>query len=772
MPSIRVYEYGLLPPHINGDLIDQQMVKAHRYRNMLVEIERERRDKVRAAMGAHPDLAPLEEQLRSLNQQRDDMRISIQNHRRRTRKRDEPAEWRQAVKDLTGQIKPLRDQVKTVRKAVAEDSTVKAAMAAAEEHAKIRLKKARAECGVYWGTYLLQEQAADQARKERTPPRFVRWQGEGRVSVQIQKGIPLSELWGEDTQIQIQPVHPDAWDASGRVRRGIRRRLSRTVLRLRVGSEGPANRTPIWAEWRMVMHRPIPEGAVIKVATVSRRRRDCVSWDWRVQLTVDVTACASTRVVPESGAVALNLGFCVRQNGAIRSGFLVGDDGMEQEILVGKSDNVREMSPAAPGPDGEGAAGTSQAVPGQLDLDSPGHVDGTSPAEQGRASADRTGSVDPGHERSRDGSNSAVDAEAEDAAAPGHHRTAKNWITNGLSKAESIRSFRDKAMDKMKALLVSWRAGEEVSGETVADVTFEFSKGEPGRAETGQSSGPGTESDCGSDQPRLTGTTLDKAMEQPGATGTGATSSQDQPGGAGTTPTDPRCPEWFTKATEAIHAWRSAERFRRLAYTWKTQRFPGDTAMFMLVWAWRGRDEHLERYESGLRRSALRDRREGYRIIAAKMARRYRFLVIDDTDLAEFQRSPATESTKVEIPAVKYNQRVAAGSELRGAMINAFGEHRVIKLSHKDNTRRCHLCGHINIWDRVAADRFHTCDGCGERWDQDCNNGKNLLAEHRRASETPEVARSGKSATSKPSRSTRFREARIARSSAGAARAS
>ncbi len=26
MPAIRVYEYGLLPPHINGDRVDQQMV--------------------------------------------------------------------------------------------------------------------------------------------------------------------------------------------------------------------------------------------------------------------------------------------------------------------------------------------------------------------------------------------------------------------------------------------------------------------------------------------------------------------------------------------------------------------------------------------------------------------------------------------------------------------------------------------------------------------------------------------------------------------------
>src|SRR6185295_12214865 len=284
MTAIRVYEYGLLPPHANAELVDQQMLRAHRYRNMLVEIERERRQKVREAMAAHPDLAPLEEQLRSLCEERDKLREDIQSRRRQTRTRSETPDQRQAVKDLTAQIKPLRDTVKSTRTAVAQDYSVREDMAAAEESAKIRLKKARSECGVYWGTYLLQEQAADQARKERTPPKFVRWCGEGRVSVQIQKGIHLAEVWGADTQIQIQPVHPDAWDRSGATRRGVRRRLSRTVLRLRVGSDGAGNRIPIWAEWRMVMHRPIPDGARIKVATVSRRRRDCTSWDWRVQV--------------------------------------------------------------------------------------------------------------------------------------------------------------------------------------------------------------------------------------------------------------------------------------------------------------------------------------------------------------------------------------------------------------------------------------------------------------------------------------------------------
>jgi hypothetical protein len=765
MTAIRVYEYGLLPPHINAELVDQQMVKSHRYRNMLVEIDRERRDQVRKAMGAHPDLAPLEEQLRSLVEQRDKLREDILDHRRRTKSRSEPAEWRQQAKALGEQIKPLRDTVKTTRRAVAADATVKAAMEEAERHAKDRLKKARSECGVYWGTYLLQEQAADQARKEKAPPKFVRWRGEGRVSVQIQNGIPLTELWGEDTQIQIQPVHPDAWDRSGTTRRGVRRRLSRTVLRLRVGSEGAGNRRPIWAEWKMVMHRPIPTGAVIKLATVSRRRRDCVSWDWRLQLTVDVTACAATRPVPQSGAVALNLGFCQRGLGLIRSGFLVGDDGMEREILVTKSDDVRQMSRASePGPvdqpvEGSQAPGApgqnavdgehSPAVPG-LDVNvrsshaEHGHVDGadmTSHAERGVPCSHERGLTGASQEQPSDigtgqyvQANSAADAEASESkqqanptASSGLSRAVPNWILNGLAKADSIRSFRDKALDAMKALLCAWRAGNEIDGEAISDLIREWTKS--------------------------------RARPDAGTASEFSEHSPVQPGHR--VAVEPATlPEWFVKGTDAVHAWRSAARFRRLAIEWKEQRFPGDGAMFTLVWAWRERDEHLERYESGLRRSALRDRREAYRIVAAQMAARYRYLIIDDTDLTQFQRSPATESSKVEFPQVKYNQRVAAGSELRNVMINAFGPARTIIQDHKDMTRRCHLCAHINTWDRVAYDRWHTCDRCGVRWDQDSNNCKNKLAEHRRAMESGDTAAGIKR---KPSRADRFREARANR---------
>lgn len=48
--TIRNFVYGLLPLDVGADLVADQMRLAHRYRNLLVEIERERRTRVRDAI--------------------------------------------------------------------------------------------------------------------------------------------------------------------------------------------------------------------------------------------------------------------------------------------------------------------------------------------------------------------------------------------------------------------------------------------------------------------------------------------------------------------------------------------------------------------------------------------------------------------------------------------------------------------------------------------------------------------------------------------------
>lgn len=682
MTSVRVYEFGLLAPTQNAHLVDEQILLSHRYRNVLVEIERQRRETIRQATNAHSDIAPLEEQIRALTERRDAAREMISAKRKASRRRSESTEDRKVVRDLNEQLKPLceqskalRDRIKATRQSLtenpdlvtgADDEIVRLIKAtdAANEYAHQRLIQARKVCGVYWSTYLLQEAAADQARKEVTPPHFVRWSGEGRVSVQLQGGLPLDDVWGTDTQIRIARPAPAAHDPG--TRRGDRRRAARTELHMRVGS---LDRKPVWAVWPMVYHRPIPDGAVVKVATVTKRRRDSTAWDWRVHVTVDVSACAPRRAVPEAGVVALNMGFAFTPSGAIRSGYMVGDDGEQQEILLLKSDAYR-------------------------------------------------------------GRDLTADQLAELA----------RWIPQGLAKAESIRSHRDKAQDLMRALLCAWKSGEL---DRAAQLHRDLLILQTGEHRVGSEGAP-TEV-----PPRVTLLPIDQAILEIELA------------------KRPVFPEWFHKATEAMHAWQSQERFRRLLAQWTrvhhdaegapiTNRFAGDQLGVWILQAWIGRDTHLECYEGGLRRSALRDRREGYRILASRMAQRYKTLLIDGTDLSTFQRSPAVEDEhEIKILAVKYNQRMAACSELRDVMINAFGIERVVKHKHHNLSRTCHGCGHINTpWTPLEdASRSHTCVGCGVTWDQDANFCRNLLTLHRRGEETEPDTR-------KPSRSQRFAQAK------------
>src|SRR5690606_22488963 len=98
----------------------------------------------------------------------------------------------------------------------------------------------------------------DKARKNAMPPRFRRWDGSGKLAVQLQNGLPVEDAFGDDTRLQIDPVDPVAWNSPSRSERIHK---NRTKVRIRIGSE---NRKPIWAELDIAMHRPLPKGGKIK----------------------------------------------------------------------------------------------------------------------------------------------------------------------------------------------------------------------------------------------------------------------------------------------------------------------------------------------------------------------------------------------------------------------------------------------------------------------------------------------------------------------------
>lgn len=161
------------------------------------------------------------------------------------------------------------------RAAILADDASRLACDAINARAHELTISARAHCGVYWGTYLLVEDAAQAARKaplydgdEPSDPLFAPWRGEGNLGVQVQGGEPVAAIVGTtDTRVRIGAVDPRAHLRE--TPHGERKRMCRTTLRLRVGSEG---RDPIWAEWPMILHRPMPPEARVKRVVVSLHR--------------------------------------------------------------------------------------------------------------------------------------------------------------------------------------------------------------------------------------------------------------------------------------------------------------------------------------------------------------------------------------------------------------------------------------------------------------------------------------------------------------------
>lgn len=329
----RVYKYGLLAPTDGAALVHEQMLAAHRYRNTLVEIERGRRAALRKLDREQEVLVPLRQVIdaaetellaalasvkacRSASRSRSD----TEGQRARVRlarvaKRDALAFWRQRRIDL-------RDDPETI-----------SARALIEDRAHELRTNARAHCQTYWGTYLLIEDADMAARKmplydglEPSDPHFVRWQGDGHVGVQLQGGMSASEaLSNNDTRFRIAPVDEKAWFSKVR---GERRRMSRTFVKLRLGTGD--GRSPIWGTWPMIMHRPIPEGGRIKRATVSLKHRGPRE-EWSIEITVDMPELVHTTC--GKGAVALDVGWRVMTD-EIRVGRWYAENGESGELRM------------------------------------------------------------------------------------------------------------------------------------------------------------------------------------------------------------------------------------------------------------------------------------------------------------------------------------------------------------------------------------------------------------------------------------------------------
>lgn len=281
-----VFEYGCFKPIAGFNEMIEEMLRRNRYWNKLVEIDRKYSSKVKDVLTvpADPKISEIRAKIESLRQQ-------IKDRRKENRSgKVDCADLEKQVSELKKQLQIVKPLVKEERKRIAEANREK--LKAIEKERLEAVKEARKTSGLYWCNYdeveMHYETARKRALKTGRELKFHRFDGQGKVTVRLREngmsgpwGMPVKNAFKPNNAFWFDPVPEEAWFHP---KRSVRRKLARTKVRLRVGSD--ENRNPVWVELPVIMHRPMPATSEIRSASIVREK---VGRRFRYKLVVTVT---------------------------------------------------------------------------------------------------------------------------------------------------------------------------------------------------------------------------------------------------------------------------------------------------------------------------------------------------------------------------------------------------------------------------------------------------------------------------------------------------
>lgn len=340
-----VYKYGLRSPITGSAEVDRQILAARRYYNRLIEIELDRRNRYRELRrDVDSEIEMLEAWVAEEDRQCELAATAIKMARQSSRRRADTEDQRQQLTDARSQKREVLELLRARRAEAESNPAIKEGGDRINEEAHELAKEARSSCGCFWGTYLITEQAVDAAKKSVVDPQIKLGAAKsGAVAVQLQRGLPAADaLSGHDRRLQIvnqqsglQPGDRRAILPDPDSRRSQRRQQK--ILRLRVGSDG---RDPVWAEWPMIMHRPLPVGSQIMWAKVVRERI-ARSWRWSVHLTLTTEHEDPRRAEGgRDGVVAVDLGWRKMGDNLLRVAYVRSSGGQfdyDREVVLDTS---------------------------------------------------------------------------------------------------------------------------------------------------------------------------------------------------------------------------------------------------------------------------------------------------------------------------------------------------------------------------------------------------------------------------------------------------
>ena len=329
------WSYGCGKPDDWGDDVEDQLRKQNHLWNRLVELDQAHRVQYFSITADDPDVAALEAQIAQLEKLLAEA-VEARNKARKLARRKSGSDVEvhdAAVKALSIQLKPLREKAKDARKAARARLTP--ALKDLEEKRKAAVTEARQQAaadGLWWGNYNAVLASYDMARQRAVKTgaelRFRRYDGEGRLTVQIQGGMtPDQLLSGDRSEVRVvrqRPApngKPSRWSTLVITAFARGREMRRTVS------------IPV------MIHRAFPSGAVIKAVALIRHRLAPGKFEFRVVFQV---------VFPKQDAQPVGRGvagvdFGWRQlNSGLRIAVLADDSGLIEKVVM-PGDIVRRL---------------------------------------------------------------------------------------------------------------------------------------------------------------------------------------------------------------------------------------------------------------------------------------------------------------------------------------------------------------------------------------------------------------------------------------------
>lgn len=352
-----VYRYGLRPPTAHADVVLDQMRRAHRYRNMLIEISRGHRDAQRSVIGAVPAVVAATERavLASETLATVEAQMGQEHVRARARKHEDSTTDTLAIARRDWEA--AFEMLSTARNAARRTPAVSAELTRFKELADEIAKSARDHYGPWWGTYHLVDNAHEQSLRlvlgpgksialplwsglRPRDPKFISWAEATRAVGAYNNAGPGSS---SDKFVSVQSV--DSVPLGPTVP-GVERAKKYLLLRMLVATTD--KRQKIWAEWPIIFDRPLPKDAVISAVRVQVvREGPGERWEALFSLSTDLLMKDRGRSTEVCGVgrVGVDIGWRAMEDGSLRVGYVAGDHG--HEALGLSSEMLSQLTKAA-----------------------------------------------------------------------------------------------------------------------------------------------------------------------------------------------------------------------------------------------------------------------------------------------------------------------------------------------------------------------------------------------------------------------------------------